>query len=176
MRKTKRFLLVVPGLILLAYAAVFGYHYYYYSIASSINEPVFTGPQTQYCWLVFGREGKTRILVRRSGMGIAVDADGNGSFGWKERFASAKDCNNIVIAGSDGKTEYRIANVELQRFNETPWSYCTFDVEIHGPCDYVEQGRVDMAQKSLGASELHFDNGDLAFYDNPNLGIIFGID
>ena len=109
MKLIKRLLFIVIGLIFLVYVGVFGFHYYYYSIASSINEPVYVGPKIQYCWLVFGPEGNLRILVRRNGNAIAVDADGNGSFGWKERFASAKDCKEIKIADPDGKTNYRIA-------------------------------------------------------------------
>jgi hypothetical protein len=168
MKIIKRLLLIVIGLILLAYIGVFGFHYYYYSIASSINEPVYVGPKIQYCWLVFGPESKLRILVRRNGNAIAVDADGNGSFGWKEQFASSKDCKDIIIADPDGKTNYRISQVDFIHFDKTPWCNCTFDVEIQGSIVYIQEGTVDMGEQSQRAPEVHFNSGLLSFDNQPD--------
>ncbi len=168
MKKIKYFLLIVFGLIALAYAGVFGYHYYHYRVAYSINEPVWLGPKVQYCRLVFGPEGRVRMLVRRNGDGIAIDADENGSFGWSERFSNAKDCKGIVIADPDGETSYRITEVQLVRSNKEPWSKCQITLEIQRPLNYTQAGNVDMSEQSEGAPEIHFNSGSLSFYDAPD--------
>ena len=46
--------------------------------------------------------------------------------------------------------------IELIRFDKTPWCKCIFDVEIQGPLVYVQEGDADMGEKSQGVPEVHF--------------------
>jgi len=114
-------------------------------------------PRTLYCWLVFGSEGKPRILVRCDDGAISVDTNGNGRFEPNERFARIQDCKGLEILSVDGQTTYTIASVHYQRINVPPWARLRIYVDIRGPREYRQLGEADMAAARRDAVEIPFD-------------------
>jgi hypothetical protein len=111
----------------------------------------------QYCRLVFGPKAQTCVLVRFDGKSLALDLNRDGKFDGKgERFASVKDCKNVVIPGSDAKTKYVITAVHYCGLTKPPWTMLIFDVDIKGPLPYRQIGDADLATDSRSAPEAHF--------------------
>jgi RNA polymerase sigma factor (sigma-70 family) len=109
-----------------------------------------------YCSLVFGPKGKVRTLMRLRGDEVAVDRDGDGKFDSKgERFASEKDCKDIVIRDPDGKTSYVITEVHLLHV-VPPEKFLEVRVHIRGSCSYPQGCIVQMAENAKHAPWAHF--------------------
>jgi RNA polymerase sigma factor (sigma-70 family) len=110
---------------------------------------------THYCWLVFGPK-KVRALVRLKGDELAVDRDGDGKFGSKvERFPSAKECKDVVIADAHGKTSYVITSAQLLHV-VPPEKFLAVRARIRGACSYPQCAIVQMADEPKGAPQAHF--------------------
>ena len=114
-------------------------------------------PPTLYCWLLFGPEAKTRVLVRCDDMTLSMDANANGQFEPGERLGNVRDCRNVEIASGDRESGYRIADIAYQGVNGPPWARLRIRVDIRGPRQYSEIGEAEMATAATGAAEIPFD-------------------
>jgi hypothetical protein len=143
----KRWLLSSLSLFVLAGAGVF---------------LVYPRPKTQYCWVVFGSEGKTRVLVRAKGEAFAVDGDADGDLnGLHKRFNHWTQCRDVTITDPVRKTTYIITRLGGQRvfsgvFRSAAWERLTVFVDIKGPLEYHQYCDVEMRDNAEQAAVAHF--------------------
>lgn len=112
--------------------------------------------QPHYCWLVMGPNARVRALVRMDGEEVAIDRDGDGKFDGKgERFASEKDCQDVMIADPDGKTSYVITYLHLLHVTP-PEKFLEVRVHILGPLEYHQGAIIPLTKDRTTALQAHY--------------------
>jgi hypothetical protein len=116
------------------------------------------GAGPQYCWLVFGPEGKVRVLVRLDGEAVTLEHYvGDRPTGRKERFKHRNDCKDVTIGDPDGKTSYLLTSVSGTVAKPGAPIELFANVTIKGPVAYQQYCDVpQMSDKPQGAPLAHF--------------------
>lgn len=112
----------------------------------------------EYCWLVFGPEGKLRVLVRLQGNKIYIDRGRDGAFlGPEEYLGRIGECRDVVIADPDGQATYTITGVDRLVWPDSPnRKSLSVDTDIAGLLRYRQYCEVELAASPQNANEAHF--------------------
>jgi RNA polymerase sigma factor (sigma-70 family) len=112
--------------------------------------------EPHYGWLVLGPQGKLRTLFRLDGEEVAVDRNNDGKFdGKSERFKSAKDCKDVVIADPDARTSYVVTSVYVLHV-VPPEKFVEIRVRIRGALDYPQSALIQLSKDRATAGEARF--------------------
>jgi hypothetical protein len=111
----------------------------------------------KYGWLVFGPEGKVRVLLRSSINANDLDLNRNGRFEAAERF-KVSSAEPLSIPISDGKTSYLIRKMSSYEYEGR--RNTTVEVEVTGQPGFRQLGDLFLSRTRAGAPIAHF-NGPL---------------
>jgi hypothetical protein len=116
--------------------------------------------EDRFCWLVFGPNGDTRLLLRVANEELFLDRDGDGRFnGPGERLGRLELAPKVELTGRDGHTRYVLTNFRL--FEEPELGQrCLINAEIYGPLDFAQMADTGLGRFRRTAPMAHF-NGPL---------------
>jgi hypothetical protein len=109
----------------------------------------------KYGWLVFGPEGKVRMLLRADGDAASIDLNRNGRFDAAEHL-KASPTRSIPV--SDGKTSYVISGIG--HYANGGSRNVTVTVDVKGPPEFRQLGDLSLSRSRASAPIAHF-NGPL---------------
>ncbi len=110
----------------------------------------------RYAWLVFGPEGKTRMLLCMDRDAASIDFNRDGKFDLTERIRMPATNHSIPIL--DGKTSYTITGVSRYDYGKSRDAIVS--VDIKGTLEFRQIGDVMLSRSRKGAAVAHF-NGPL---------------
>jgi hypothetical protein len=110
--------------------------------------------EPQYCWLAFGSEAKTRVLLTFKGDALFIDREAEGNLkGAHKRVTSwwdYKDVKEVTITDPDGATTYVISRISPARDRRMVW------VDIRGPLKYQQYCDIGLSDDPEKAPVAHF--------------------
>lgn len=115
---------------------------------------------TRYCWLVFGPNGDTRLLLRVAGEELFLDRDGDGRFsGPGEVLGRAELGPDVEITSRDRSTSYVLKGFQL--FDEPEIGpRCLIRAEVRGALNFAQLADAGLGRFRWTAPVAHF-NGPL---------------
>jgi hypothetical protein len=112
----------------------------------------------QYCWLHFGQNGQSRVLICLKGKALTLEHYINGRpTGRRDQFRSETECENVSFADPDGKTSYVMTHLREQEVPAGAHAEIIVHVDIKGPVSYRQYCDVqEMADDPVTAPLSHF--------------------
>src|SRR6266849_7228585 len=114
------------------------------SLAALVIIASFFLPSTtrQYCWLVFGEEGRVKVRVCRTAHGLLLDfyVDGRRT-GRQEEFAD-RPWRNITIEDPGNQSSCVITQMVWSPYQEGRPTMLFINVDIHGPVEYRQYSEI----------------------------------
>jgi hypothetical protein len=112
----------------------------------------------QYCWLLFGENGQSRVRICLNGKAVSLDHyEGGQPTGRREEFSNDADCKDISIADPDGSTSYVITRLRALEVPAGAHGEIMVNVGIKGPVSYRQYCDVqEMADDPEKAPLSHF--------------------
>jgi hypothetical protein len=120
---------------------------------------IFVSPdKPQYCWLLFGQNGESRVLVCLKGKAVTLEHYANGKpTGRRDEFRDHAECQNVAVADPDGNTSCVITRLTELEVPAGAHAEIMVRVEIKGPVSYRQYCDVqEMADDPEKAPLSHF--------------------
>ena len=111
----------------------------------------------KYGWLVFGPEGRVRMLLKADDDSVSLDLNRNGRFDAAERF-SVSSAEPLSIPVSESKNSYLITRISS--YEHDGQRNATVQVEVKGAAEFRQLGDLFLSRTQAGAAIAHF-NGPL---------------
>ncbi len=113
---------------------------------------LYLAPKPRYCWLVFGPEAKTRVLLWLKGEALFIEREAEDNLkGPAKRLTSRWDIfKDVTLTDPDGETTYVISRISPSRERRI------VSVDIKGPLDYQQYCDIGLSDDPQKAPLAHF--------------------